>query len=307
MRRLQPLRFPGGPGARTTVATTAELKRAGVKPWRLYAGDTVRPLRGVRAEQGVDPHDFESQVAAVRVLLHEGQFISRRTAARLLELPTMGRCQLLDVAAVRPGRAPRRPEIRGHQIRPGVLRSEVSGPLWLPHPADVWGLLASVSGLDELVMVGDHLISGRSRYSSALCVAAELQETVGRFSRSLGIRGLRQALPLLRTGVESPAESLLRLIIVRAGFSEPRTSCPVQVAGRVLFADLGYPELRIVIEYDGKYHFEGGVERARFDNERIESMIDAGWRVLRVTALDLRTPEAFLRRLAEAVARARSR
>lgn len=98
---------------------------------------------------------------------------------------------------------------------------------------------------------------------------------------------LREALPLLRTGVESPAESRTRLLIVGAGLPEPQTSCPVVVRGRTLWADLGYPEWKIAIEYDGEYHFTGGVNRARWDNERIEAMIDAGWRVLRVTALDL--------------------
>lgn len=305
MRRLRPLIVPEASGR---IVTVAELKRLGVKRWRLYAGDTTRPLRGVVADASIDPFSFESRIAATRAILRKGQFLSRRTAAQLLELPTMARVEApsypIEVGAIRPDKAPRRDEIAGHQIRPGTLRRDAIGPLWLPHPADVWGLLAGVSGLDELVMVGDHLISGRSRREPALCDPAELEETVRRFRRSVGIAKLREALPMLRTGVESPSESLLRLIIVRAGFEEPQTSCPVPVRGRRLYADLGYPRWRIAIEFDGEYHFEGGSRQARLDNSRIEAMIDAEWRVLRATSIDLRDPGPFLARLARAIAKA---
>lgn len=77
-------------------------------------------------------------------------------------------------------------------------------------------------------------------------------------------------------------------------------------AGRELHADLGYPRLRIAIDYEGAYHFENGTEQARRDVERYEAMVAAGWRVLRVTALDLRDPSSFLKRLADAIAEASS-
>src|SRR5690606_5843630 len=137
-----------------------------------------------------DPSSFESRIAATRAILRTGQFLSRRTAAQLLELPTMARVEApsypIEVGAIRPDKAPRRDEIAGHQIRPGTLRRDAIGPLWLPHPADVWGLLAGVSSLDELVMVGDQLTSGRSRREPAPCDPAELEETVRRFRRSVG-------------------------------------------------------------------------------------------------------------------------
>ena len=239
--------------------------------------------------------------------MREGQFISRCTAAQLLGLPTLGTSEQLQVGAVRPEKPPHRRELRGHQIKPWVLRAEVTGPLWLPQPADVWGLHAGMNrielgkGVAELVMAGDCLISGRSRQDRAWCELAELEETVSRFHNTVGVAALRAALPLLRTGVESPAESLLRLIIIDAGFDEPQTCCPIPIAGRTLHSDLGYPELKIAIEFDGKYHVEGGESQARFDNERVEAMIDAGWRVLRATSHDLRAPRPFLRLLANAI------
>jgi very-short-patch-repair endonuclease len=79
----------------------------------------------------------------------------------------------------------------------------------------------------------------------------------------------------------------------------------VRTSARTYYADLGYPRWRIAIEYDGAYHFDGDPGRARFDNDRIEAMIDANWRVLRLTAHDLRDPSQFLKRLDVAINKAR--
>lgn len=260
----------------------------------------MRPIRGVIAAPGLDPAATDTLLAAVRAILAEGHFLSRRTAAHELGIPVRA-SGAIEVGAVRPRKPRRRAEIVGHQLRPGVLRELPQGPLWLPHPADAWGLLAAVGDIGELVAAGDFLISGKSRCAAPACSLEELEETALRFQGLRGIDQLKRALPLLRTGVESPAESELRLVIVRAGLPTPQTSCAVETQGRVLYADLGYPDLRIAIEYDGAYHFDGGVHRARLDNERIEAMIDAGWRVLRVTALDLRDPRKFLQRLVAAI------
>ncbi len=106
---------------------------------------------------------------------------------------------------------------------------------------------------------------------------------------------------LLRFPVDSPPETLLRLEIVKRGFDEPVVDCPIPVAGRTLHADLGYPELKIAIEYEGAYHFDDGPEQARWDAERWEDMRDAGWRVLRVQASTMRDLRRFFERLRNAI------
>lgn len=73
----------------------------------------------------------------------------------------------------------------------------------------------------------------------------------------------------------------------------------------MLHADLGYPQWRIAIEYDGMYHFENGAKQLKFDAARYERMREAGWTVLQLTSLDLKAPREFLDRLAKAIARAR--
>lgn len=216
-------------------------------------------------------------------------------------MPVDGGTEQLDVGAVRPEFAPRRTGLATHQVRPGALERFPAGPAWLPSAYDVWALLGSQSSVDDLVLAGDYALSGPSRKAPALCSFDDLASACARFSGCKGAARLREALPLLRAGVESPAESRTRLLITRAGLPEPQTCCPVPTPARLYHADLGYPKWKIAIEYQGEYHYTGGVEQARFDNERFEAMRAAGWRVLFVTARDLRNPRGFLARLAQAI------
>lgn len=280
-----------------------ELLQQGSPRWLLYGRDREHPIHGVVMRGGVgDPH--ERRVRALRVKLRLGQFFSRRTAAALHGLPLGERQppERVEVGAIRPGHPPRRPEVHGHQLRENALAMLPTAPLWLPTVEDTWCLLSQVAAKAELLAAADHIVSGPSRYEEPLSTLAELRAAADRFRGCLGA-GLRaQVLPLVRIGVESPAESELRLLIVTAGFPEPAVCCPVPCANRTLHADLGHPELKIAIEYEGAYHFgENAVEQARRDVARVRAMEAAGWRVLRVTVHDLRRPREFLSQLAEAI------
>lgn len=308
MRRLTPIHAPG---LSAEVVRVSDLREAGVKRWRLNAADLGVPTYGMRAAPGVDGTAWATRVAGLQLVLSEGQFVSRCSAARLLLFPLPWRLSggapkaPIEVGAVRPRRPPERRGVTGHQVQPGVLRSTPSAPDWLPDPADVWGLLGASLGVDDLIIVGDHLISQVSRAPGPRCTPADMLDTVSRFAGAHKIDRLRQALQQVRAGVASPSETLTRLTIVRAGFPEPETQCPVATAERTYHADLGYPQWRIAIEYDGQYHFDGGDAQLDFDNERREAMKDAGWVVLSLTSVDLRDPTRFLRRLRRAIARAR--
>lgn len=301
MRPLTPL-----PGLSGRPRSVAEFRAAGVPRWRLYADDVDHPLHGVvtrrGATSGADP-----RVEALRLALGPGQFFSRRTAARLHDIPVrQGKDPgLIEVGALRPLRPPRRPQVSGHQLREGALRRVPLGPTWLPEIEDAWCLLAQVASREELLAAADYIVSGPSRYEPPLSTLDLLVAASRRFRGCTGAKLCAGVLPLVRTGVESPRESELRLVIVDAGFAEPVTACPVRVAGRTLHADLGYPELRIAIEYEGVYHFgRDAVEQARRDVARVRAMEAAGWRVLRATVHDLRDPRAFLSELAGAILRA---
>ena len=68
--------------------------------------------------------------------------------------------------------------------------------------------------------------------------------------------------------------------------------------------DFAWPEHRLALEYDGAWHGEPG--QFRRDRHRLNRLTAAGWRVIFVTAADLRNPEALLRRIARALTAPRS-
>ena len=60
--------------------------------------------------------------------------------------------------------------------------------------------------------------------------------------------------------------------------------------------DFAWPEHKVAVEYDGLWHAEAG-QFAR-DRQRLNRLQAAGWRVVFVTAADLRHPEALIARIA---------
>ncbi|MGW4524255.1 endonuclease domain-containing protein [Amycolatopsis sp. NPDC004378] len=109
-----------------------------------------------------------------------------------------------------------------------------------------------------------------------------------------------QMLLALATGrAESPPESILRLIVVEAGFPVPEAQFEITaIDGRRLYVlDIAWPELRIALEYDG---FAAHEERHERDAERDERMAGRGWLTIRATAVDLREPGRVLAELRDA-------
>ncbi|HET6736975.1 hypothetical protein [Mycobacterium sp.] len=130
----------------------------------------------------------------------------------------------------------------------------------------------------------------------------DLETSLQRYRGRPGIKRARTAIQLVDPGAESPRETWLRLLIVRAGYPPPETQVPVYNEYGVLIGevDLGWREVKIAVEYEGKHH---RMTRERFDKDirRIDAMIEQGWIVIRVTAAD--TDGSVLGRLATAWSR----
>lgn len=220
----------------------------------------------------------------------EGSAFSHTTALALhgVPLPASERDGLLHLSVPFPRTPPRRPGVRGHSIAP-FPRVLVDG---LPSVPVVLAWCLSARELPELQLVaaGDAIVTGRrerGRRRPPLATTDELVAAVDAWhGRPRAVR-LRRVLPLIRSGVDSPKETELRLLLVAAGLPEPSVDHPVVIEdGTVRHADLAYPHARIAIEYEGDRH---RIDRARWrgDIGRREAMEDAGWRVVRVTQLDL--------------------
>lgn len=102
-----------------------------------------------------------------------------------------------------------------------------------------------------------------------------------------GLRRARTALDLVDAGAESPRESWLRLILVRAGLPQPQTQIRVRDrhTGKVAYLDLGWEDLKVAAEYDGEHH-RTDLRQYRHDAERHEMLQRLGWIVIRVLAGD---------------------
>jgi len=130
---------------------------------------------------------------------------------------------------------------------------------------------AAVARLDAL--------GNATRFDTAAVVAL-----AGRHRGSPGIPHLLTALDLYDSGAQSPKETWLRLLLIRAGFPRPRTQIPIfDDFGRArYYLDMGWDEVMVAAEYDGDHHreravFSGDVVRAEFIAHR-------GWTNIRVVA-----------------------
>jgi hypothetical protein len=116
---------------------------------------------------------------------------------------------------------------------------------------------------------------------------ADVELLADRYRGRRGIRRARVALSLVDAGAESPRESWLRLILLRAGFPAPQTQIPVydEYGQLVAVLDMGWEQIKLAVEYDGDHH---RTDRRQFNNDirRAEVLTELDWIDVRVTAED---------------------
>ncbi|MFI2366379.1 hypothetical protein [Promicromonospora sp. NPDC019610] len=150
------------------------------------------------------------------------------------------------------------------------------------------------------LVIADHALALGMDRAAALAVLDARRDPRGR-------RRARLVLELADPGAESVWETWLRYIVVRAGLPRPTTQLQVRTPHGDCRADLGWAELRLLAEFDGRVKYTRGAlgpghdaDRALFDEKRREDHLrEEGWGVVRVTSSD--TPDQaehrILRRL----------
>ncbi|WP_395307864.1 hypothetical protein V4U86_21045 [Mycobacterium sp. AMU20-3851] len=143
---------------------------------------------------------------------------------------------------------------------------------------------------------GEGLVQAVIRVDAMLQVTAlKTTDVEPLLLRHKGVRGvcqLRRVLDLADDGAESPQEIRLRLVLTWAGLRPSHTQINVydgyRLVGRL---DMGYPQWKVGVQYDGAQHWEDPRQRAR-DIEQDVAYRDAGWRIVRVGADLLRYRQA---------------
>lgn len=306
MGRRVPLPSELPPGVAFTVA---QGRSSGVADGRMRGRDLDRPHHGVRA-RALDSTHLVDRCTALLPLMGDDQVFSHLTAAALLgmPLPTEVRpSDPLDVLTIG-ARRMRRPGVAGRQTGDTEMPVRFIGHLPVVAPARTWCHLAETgraARIDRrwLVAIGDHVISGTrgvGRRMPALAEHAELMEAAGAHGSRRGAAALTWALPRLRRPVDSPRESLLRLILVAGGLPEPEVQFAVTTSQGIRHADLGYRDARLLIEYQGDDH---RTSRKRWleDLTRRQLFEDAGYRVMELGAADLVDEHALVARVRRAL------
>ena len=111
-----------------------------------------------------------------------------------------------------------------------------------------------------------------------------------------GMVRAREVTELGDGGAESPQESALRFVVLRAGLPRPETQVLIETRLGTFWADVGWEGWRTVLEYDGRPKYTSS-EALVQEKRRHDALVEAGWRILRVTKEDLRTTGALVTRI----------
>jgi len=287
--------------------TVAEAVRLGVGRDRIRGPDLETPFDGVRIPPGFrEPDPMRRLVAAAALLLRPGDRFSHTTGAALWPLPLPVRPAAVHITSSRPRNALRTVGVLGHErsCSPPWERSghPVSGPV------DVFLELAALLEHDDLVAVGDALVHEPEVLDPAdlrpWIALGELRERA-REAQGPGAAAARRALRDVRIGAESRMETLLRLLLGRAGLPEPELNVVVSDSRgrRIGRFDLVYREPRVIVEYDGDQH-RTSVAQYEHDIRRLERAREEGWATVQVRAAALfGEPSDVVARVRRALAR----
>lgn len=293
-----PPRRPVPPELLTRPFTTAEASAAGLSKDVLAGARFWAPARGVHAHVDL-PDCLELRCRALSLIVPKA-VVSHSSAARLRGLPLPGQPAQGPIEVTTEGKPPRHAGVLAHQASLDEEVVVLDCGVRATTASRTWADLACRLSLDDLVILGDAVL--RHGWAGP----ANLTSAARRPNRR-GAERLRAALPPLEARTDSPMETRLRLIVIRAGLARPVANRDVVVDGCWLARpDLSWPDLRIAVEYDGDHH---RLDRAQWQRDigRRRLLEDAGWLLVVVTADDvLRHPDQLVDRLRRLIVQRRS-
>jgi hypothetical protein len=244
------------------------------------------------------PVTHELRTAAVTEFVLPGAVASARSAAVLWDVGLAGDTDDVEVTIPPTCRAGAVLGVRVSRRQLFAEEATVRRGVPLTTPLRTALDLGRLQPVDDAVIALDRFLSTGLVFLDELRAAATV--ATGR-----DCRRIRAAAQLADGLAESPQETRLRLLIHHGGLPRPIAQYRIRVDGRFLArADFAWPQHRLALEYDGVWH--GEPSQFRRDRQRLNRLTAAGWRVIFVTAADLRDPGALIARIAQALASTRS-
>lgn len=241
-----------------------------VSPDDLRGPSYERLLRGVYRVAG-EPVDHGARIRAARRILPPQAILAGASAMWALGVPLADSTDPVEVI-LPPGRRLRnRAEltIRNQVLPPEEMRMTPFGLATTP----------ARTGFDLArhaeAAAGVPLLDALARETGV--TTAQILTVARRHPRVPGASRAQYHLSLVDPGAESVRESLLRLVLVSAGLPKPATQVRILTPEGHFVArvDLGWPQWRVAVEYDGAHHDQPG-QIAR-DRRRINAIRVAGW------------------------------
>jgi len=247
----------------------------------MSAGLTARQLRGarfVRLHRNVyvareTPLSLRVRLHGLMLIAPPSAVVSHHSAAGLWD-GTVPESSRLHVTVPR-SETFRVEGVRTHQSDRDRLCT-TAFEVRITTPEQTFIDLAPTLDLVQLVVLGDRLVR-RQRTTPTLLVRSADAWTGPHHSLAC------HAASLVRTGVDSPPESRLRMLVILAGLPEPTVNLilrdPHTGAWQRRF-ELAYEELRLAVEYEGRQHREDEIWAQ--DIDRREELDRRTWRVAQV-------------------------
>lgn len=161
------------------------------------------------------------------------------------------------------------------------------------HPGETFGVGAMrvTSAARTAFDIGRHTVSRvqsvqrlDALVSATKVTNADIEAIAAAHPGVRGLERLRNVLPLVDGGAESPQETIARLALIDAGLPAPQTQ--LEIFGRygefVARIDMDYREVKVGIEYDGPQHWTDPAVRQRDIDKQFE-LTALGWLIIRVS------------------------
>ncbi len=234
---------------------------------------------------------LEMRIRAALLILPADAVVTGVTALRWYGLD-VGRDNRLHFSTTHPHQLKLAGVVVHRRNRPARRTRHEGLPITRPEQAFVEA--SRTLSLVDRVVAGDWLVH---RKLVSLTGLRRFVDTV----HDHGVKRARRAMALVRERVESPRETVLRLMIVFARLPEPEPNVPLGDEWEfVARPDLIYQRYRVAIKYDGLYHFKDRAQRDR-DIKRREALEALGWRVIVITSEGMRRPQEVVWRVYRAL------